>query len=243
MPALSPPEALSEPMALLSLLGTNAAAMQGLRVLLREGRRSGYGSAEVAGVTLTSGPKVPRRGGKPKTRRGEQQAEGGERKAKRKSDARRTKGEEIFRSKRMRKKLLAILPIINEVMGAAASEAAPRAADVVEQVLPQPAEDMVVLPQFADDPMWTPPEQQRLTEQTEVVYGSPKRAQAGQRRRASPRADPSPGSKHQPKRAGVDPGSAQALASPDEAVRTVGMIGPAARGAHGGRGGPSRCPW
>ena len=176
------------------------------------------------------------------TPRGKVQAEGSKRKQRRKSDARRAKDEEIFRNKRMRRKLFSILPIIGRVMGEAASEAVPRAVEAVEQVPPQPAEDMVVLPQFADDPGWTPPGQQQLTEQAEMVCDSPKRAKAGQRKRASPRADPSPGSNQQPKRAGVDPGTAQALSSPDEAVRTVGMIGPAARGAYGGRRGPSKCP-
>jgi len=226
----------------LSVLVTDEATRQGLRVLLREGRRCGYDSMQVAGVTLFNSATGARRKKEPKPR-GKVQAEGGERKQRRKSDARRAKDEEIWRSKRMRKKLFSILPIINKVMGEATVEAAPRAAGAVEQVLPQPAEDMEVLPQFADDPEWTPPEPQQVTKQAEVVSGSPKRAQAGQRRRASPRAEPSPGSKHHPKRTGVDPGSAQALATPDEAVRTLGMIGPAARGAHGGRGGPSRCPW
>ena len=234
-------EALSEQMKALSVLVTDEATRQGLRVLLREGRRCGYDSMQVAGVTLFNSATGARRKKEP-TPRGKVQAGGSERKQRRKSDARRAKDEEIFRDKRMRRKLFSVLPIIGRVMGEAASEAEPRA-EAVEQVLPQPVEDMVVLPQFEDEPMWVPSGHPQLTEQAEVVYGSPKRAQAGQRRRASPRADPSPGSEHQPKRAGMDPGSAQALSSPDKAVRMVGMIGPAARGAHGGRGGPSRCPW
>ena len=47
-------EALSEQMKALSVLVTDEATRQGLRVLLREGRRCGYDSMQVAGVTLFS---------------------------------------------------------------------------------------------------------------------------------------------------------------------------------------------
>ena len=136
-------------------------------MLLREGRRCGYDSVQVAGVTFFSSATEARLEGKSKPR-GKMQAEGNKRKPKHKSEARRAKDEEIHRNKRMRRKLFSILPIINKVMGEAASEAAPRAA-AEEQMLPQPAED-VVLPQFAGEPMWVPSGRPQLTEQAEVVY-------------------------------------------------------------------------
>ena len=134
----------------LSVLVTDEATKQGLRVLLREGRRCGYDSMQVAGVTIFNSATEARRKKGP-TPRGKVQAEGSKRKQRRKSDARRANDEEIFRNKRMRRKLFSVLPIIGRVMGEAASEAAPRAVEAVEQVFPQPAEDMVILPQFADD--------------------------------------------------------------------------------------------
>ena len=93
----------------LAQLGADEAARQGLRAIIREGRRSGLDTVQVAGVVISSSarPSQPKQQQQPKQRR-----------RRPKSAAQKEAGKEKFEQKRIRRKLFAVLPIINRVMGA-----------------------------------------------------------------------------------------------------------------------------
>ena len=138
---------LSEAMKHLTLLGTDPAAVQGLRVLLREGRRCGLDAVHIGSITLTSARH---------TRQATQQLEGPEdqqqtaekKPGRRKSDARRKKDAEKYRSARMKKKLLAILPIVRQTMRTAQPSTL---AEIEDADMPSPAR------QGTKRPAGTPP--------------------------------------------------------------------------------------
>ena len=124
--------ALSDEMRALSLLGADEGARQGLRALLREGRRCGFDTVEFAGVSFSSSTAGAGAVHLQSGNDGRQQASGA-RRPRRKSDERRERDAERFREKRMRKKLFAVLPLINAVMkNAAAAEGSTAAAETAD---------------------------------------------------------------------------------------------------------------
>lgn len=97
---------LAESMRQLSLLGADPVAKRGLRVLLQESRRCGLDAVQVGGITITSLRSAESVSQPPQNRTT----------GRRKSEARRMKDAEAYRERRMRRKLLAVLPIVNRVM-------------------------------------------------------------------------------------------------------------------------------
>ena len=95
--------------AALAQLGADEAARRGLRAIIREGRKSGLDVVQVAGVTISAGARssqqVQQQGPKPRRRRP-------------KTAAQKQASKEKFEQTRLRRKLFAVLPIINQVMGA-----------------------------------------------------------------------------------------------------------------------------
>ena len=108
----------------LALLSTDAAAVKGLQAVIKAGRRQGLDTVQIAGVTLTSAAAAAgskrsqqRNGGCASGTR--DQAEPSKR-SRRKSQAQRERDAEKFRDKRMRKKLLPVLRLVNKVMSESA---------------------------------------------------------------------------------------------------------------------------
>ena len=148
---------LSDQMRTLSLLGADEAARQGLRALLREGRRCGLDTVEFAGVSLSSSTAAAAAVRLQSGNDSRQQA-GVARKPRRKSDERRERDAERYREKRMRKKLFAVLPIVNAVMQNAAAAATSKAAagtagdsNVQRDATEHQQHDREELPQFREE--------------------------------------------------------------------------------------------
>ena len=97
--------------AALAQLGADEAARRGLRAIIREGRKSGLDVVQVAGVTISAGARssqqVQQQGPKPRRRRPKTAAA-----------PQKQASKEKFEQTRLRRKLFAVLPIINQVMGA-----------------------------------------------------------------------------------------------------------------------------
>ena len=114
----------------LAQLGADEAARQGLRAIIREGRRSGLDTVQVAGVVISSSarPNQPKQQQQPKQRR-----------RRPKSAAQKEAGKEKFEQKRIRRKLFAVLPIINRVMGVQARAPTEKPAEASAGVAPASA--------------------------------------------------------------------------------------------------------
>ena len=149
--------ALSDEMRALSLLGADEGARQGLRALLREGRRCGFDTVEFAGVSFSSSTAGAGAVHLQSGNDGRQQASGA-RKPRRKSDERRERDAERYREKRMRKKLCAVLPLVRGFMqnAAAAERSEAAAGTAAESVVQRDAtehqqHDQEELPQFREE--------------------------------------------------------------------------------------------
>ena len=130
----------------LALLSTDAAAVKGLQAVIRAGRRQGLDTVQIAGVTLTSaaaaaGPKRSQQQSGAGASSGPDKAEPTKRR-RRKSLAQRERDAEKYRDKRMRRKLFAVLRLVNQVM----SEPTLRRELTIHQAASTPSG--VGLPQF-----------------------------------------------------------------------------------------------
>jgi len=113
----------------LALLGGDDAAKRGLQAVVRAGRRHGMDTVQFAGVTISSSRAKEadsRHGGRGSGASGGQSGdETPPQKPKRRrkaTAAKRAKDAERHRAKRMKNKLLAIMPILNRVMSAHAQQ-------------------------------------------------------------------------------------------------------------------------
>jgi len=126
---LSADVTLLEAMRTLAMLGDDDAAKRGLRAVISAGRRHGLDTVQIAGVTITSskpketGPRHGGRGGG--VSGGQRSADQAPSKRKRRgkpSVARQARDAERRRAKKMKHKLLAVLPIVSRVMSAHAQQ-------------------------------------------------------------------------------------------------------------------------
>ena len=100
----------------LTSLGSNEEVRRGLRAAIREGRRGGFTVLQFAGLTLSAQQATPNQV-KPRRRR-----------RRPKTPAQREKSAADFEQKRLRSKLLSVLPIVNRIMSAQRNPAQPASA-------------------------------------------------------------------------------------------------------------------
>lgn len=126
---------LETDMGRLALLATNEAARKGMRLALIEARRCGFNTVTFAGITCTS---TDQRGKTNEQRQHEHSEESPAPRRRRKSTARRQKDSEAFTEKRMRRKLLEVMPIIGKTMRALKTESDPRTETLATTPTPPP---------------------------------------------------------------------------------------------------------
>lgn len=119
----------------LALLATNEAARKGLRLALSEARRCGFNTVTFAGITCTS---TDQRGKTNEQHQHEHSEESPAPRRRRKSTARKQKDSEAFTEKRMRRKLLEVMPIIGQTMRALKTESDPRTETLATTPTPPP---------------------------------------------------------------------------------------------------------
>ena len=100
----------------LTSIGSNEEVRRGLRAAIREGRRGGFTVLQFAGLTLSAQQATPNQV-KPRRRR-----------RRPKTPAQREKSAADFEQKRLRSKLLSVLPIVNRIMSARRNPAQPASA-------------------------------------------------------------------------------------------------------------------
>lgn len=105
----------------LTLLSSSEEARRGLRLALCEGRRAGFTSMTFAGITFSSNSKP--QGGTDAQHQDQRPSPPPAASRRRKTPARKQKDAEKHREKRMKRKLLAVLPIINKTMSALVGDA------------------------------------------------------------------------------------------------------------------------
>ena len=166
-PALA---ALQNGMSELSLIGADEAARQGLRAVIREGLRCGFDTVQVAGVVfsrsgssrkeLHQGRRQPAGSNavdEPKSRR------------RKKTPEQRARDAEKYRDKRMKRKLLAVLPVMNRVLAEIAAEAARQAISRAEEPAGEtPSTDALSTVVHQPEHQQQPDEQQQQEQQLQL---------------------------------------------------------------------------
>ena len=130
-------DGLETEMRRLALLSSDVEARRGLRLALCEGRRAGFTALTFAGITFNSN--LQPKEGTAAQRQDRRPSPPPAARRRSKTPARKQKDAEKFKEKRMKRKLLAVLPIINKMMTLSQEGAPKQEAPASSSPSPAPA--------------------------------------------------------------------------------------------------------